>query len=287
MACLAYALRARGVQAGDRVLILGPNVPFVSDALQAIPALQAVIVAVNTRLQAEDVLYQLKDSGAVLVLVDAELEHLVKNATVPVVVCKDTGLADDPYEKFLAEGAAFDRQNGGLEWAGLEFQKDEQATFAISYTSGTTSRPKGESAFPKLLCVEERPARRHSLWGRRASALVPHRMLTSPSILAGVETTYRGTYLAALANATESGLAADSVYLWILPSELRAPRYAKGSAPTDSRPLVVFHCLGWCYPFANTFAMSTQVCMRSVDYGQIWTNLLEQRVSHYCGAPTV
>lgn len=54
----------------------------------------------------------------------------------------------------------------------------------------------------------------------------------------GVETTYRGTYLAAVANAVESGLGRDSVYLWILP---------------------MFHCLGWCFPYACTMIMCTQV----------------------------
>lgn len=111
---------------------------------QAIPALQAIIVAINTRLQPDDVAYLLENSGAVLVLVDAEFERLVKGAKVPVVRCDDSGRPDDPYEKLLQEGAAFDRKNGGLGWSGLEFQKDELATFAISYTSGTTSKPKGQ-----------------------------------------------------------------------------------------------------------------------------------------------
>lgn len=129
-------------------MVLGPNVPFVSDALQAIPALQAIIVAVNTRLQPADVAYLIEDSTPALILVDAQFKDLVQGSVVPVVRCDDSGRADDPYEQLLRQGAAYDREHGSLGWSGLEFQKDELATFAISYTSGTTSKPKGA---PRLL----------------------------------------------------------------------------------------------------------------------------------------
>jgi long-subunit acyl-CoA synthetase (AMP-forming) len=124
-------------------MVIGPNVPFVSDALQAIPAVQAVVVTVNTRLLPTDVAYLIEDSRPTLILVDAQFEELVKGTAVPVVRCDDSGRADDPYERLLAEGTAYDRDHGSRGWSGLEFQKDELATFAISYTSGTTSRPKG------------------------------------------------------------------------------------------------------------------------------------------------
>ncbi|KAM0793453.1 hypothetical protein ACM66B_000896 [Microbotryomycetes sp. NB124-2] len=222
---LAYALKLQGINHGDRVLVLGPNVPFVADALQAIPAVQGVIVAVNTRLNPSDVEYIVQDSGAKLVLVDGQFESLVKNVRVPVIVCQDSGQPQDPYEQLLQRGAEHDRKLGAHGWSGLEMQRDELATFAISYTSGTTSRPKG------------------------------------------VETTYRGTYLAGVANAIESGMNSTSVYLWILP---------------------MFHCLGWCYPWSNTMSMSTQLCLRQVgDYNEVWKSFLERGVTHYCGAPTV
>lgn len=119
--------------------------------------------------------YLLENSGASLVFVDHEFANLVVGAKVPVIVSQDSGRSDCAYEQFLEMGAAYDRKTGGLGWEGLEFQPDETATFAISYTSGTTSRPKG------------------------------------------VETSFRGTYLAAIANAVESGIGSESKYLWILP----------------------------------------------------------------------
>ncbi|KAJ3719741.1 acetyl-CoA synthetase-like protein [Lentinula raphanica] len=82
----------------------------------------------------------------------------------------------------------------------------------------------------------------------------------------GVLTTLRGTYLGAVANAFEGQMNPDSTYLWILP---------------------MFHAAGWTFPWANTFAFTTQIAMRSVDYPTIWKHFSHSNVTHYCGAPTV
>lgn len=85
----------------------------------------------------------------------------------------------------------------------------------------------------------------------------------------------------------ESGLTFESVYLWILPKVLASLPILYRDA-LNQFLLHQFHCLGWCYPYANTLAMSTQVCLRSVgDYSEVWNGLLERGVTHYCGAPTV
>jgi len=57
-----------------------------------------------------------------------------------------------------------------------------------------------------------------------------------------------------------------SVYLWVLP---------------------MFHAAGWTYPWAATFAVSTQIMLRNVSYPLIWNHLCTSSVTHYCGAPTV
>lgn len=82
----------------------------------------------------------------------------------------------------------------------------------------------------------------------------------------GVETSLRGSYLAALSNVLEAQLNGDSVYLWVLP---------------------MFHCSGWTFPWAVVAAMGTQRMLRAVDYGQIWDALDQGGVTHYAGAPTV
>lgn len=79
----------------------------------------------------------------------------------------------------------------------------------------------------------------------------------------GVLTTFRGSYLAGLANVFEAEMTSRSVYLWILPA---------------------FHAVGWTYPFAITAASSGQVCLRSVaDYTPIWDSFLNHGVTVSCG----
>ena len=82
----------------------------------------------------------------------------------------------------------------------------------------------------------------------------------------GVMYTHRGAYLNALAEAHHAGLDARAVYLWTLP---------------------MFHCNGWCFPWAVTAAGGRHVCLRKVDTAVVWRLLDEEAVTHMCGAPTV
>ena len=63
----------------------------------------------------------------------------------------------------------------------------------------------------------------------------------------GVMYTHRGAYLNALGELLETRMASDSVYLWTLP---------------------MFHCNGWCYPWAVTAIGATHVCLRKFDAGR-------------------
>ncbi len=76
----AGALARAGVGAGDRVAVLAPNVPVLLAAHFAVLRLQAVLVAINTRLSADDVRYILDHSGASVVLADPELAPQVGRA---------------------------------------------------------------------------------------------------------------------------------------------------------------------------------------------------------------
>src|SRR4249920_1039405 len=57
---LARALRASGVRSGDRVVYLMPNVPEMLVAHFGVPLAGGVLVAVNTRLLADEVRYILQ-----------------------------------------------------------------------------------------------------------------------------------------------------------------------------------------------------------------------------------
>jgi acyl-CoA synthetase (AMP-forming)/AMP-acid ligase II len=82
----------------------------------------------------------------------------------------------------------------------------------------------------------------------------------------GVQYTYRGAYLNALSEVIVAGMGTESVYLWTLP---------------------MFHCNGWCFPWAVTAVGARHVPLRAVDPEAIWQLIDEQGVTHFCGAPTV
>ncbi|KAF7793234.1 hypothetical protein EIP86_004344 [Pleurotus ostreatoroseus] len=235
---LAYALVQAGIQPGDKVAVIAPNSPVIAEAHHGILAARAVICPINTRLTVPEVTYILQHSGSRLIIVDHEFQHLVKEATVPVVVSHDTGREGCPYEAFLAGGRKFSQEFG---WPGLDWEPDEYEAASLCYTSGTTGRPKGVIA---------------TLRGDERTFLLMKKFLTM----------FSGSYLAAIANAFESRMTSESVYLWVLP---------------------MFHACGWTFPWAITASFATQITLRTVDVSRIWYHIMKSGVTHYCGAPTV
>jgi fatty-acyl-CoA synthase len=131
---LASALAAAGIERGDRVAFLAPNIPAMLEAHYGVPAAGAVLVSINTRLGRAEVAQILEHSGARMVFADHELAHLVDDTGLPTVRIDDTGAPEDPYEDFLAGGSPEHFERAVL---------DEEDTISINYTSGTTGRPKG------------------------------------------------------------------------------------------------------------------------------------------------
>jgi fatty-acyl-CoA synthase len=227
---LAHALRASGVQSGDRVAYMCPNIPEMLVAHFGVPLAGAVLVPVNTRLSAEEVRHICDHSGATLLVVDTEylpalapvLDGL-RSVTLVVAVDDPLGpaapdaaaLAHVSYDEFLKRGS-----DEPLPWT----VDDEQGLVSINYTSGTTGTPKG------------------------------------------VMYAHRGAYLNALGEIIHQRLDPESVYLWTLP---------------------MFHCNGWCTPWAVTAIGATHVCLRAVRADVIWQLLDDERVTHLDGAPTV
>ena len=134
---LASRLRASGLQKGDRVAFLCPNIPPMLEAHFGIPAAGGILVAVNTRLNTQEIDYILHHSGSKFLFVDDELYPVIKPLNLEylqVVRIADTGTENDPYEQFLAAGSP----EPVTSWL-----KDEEETISINYTSGTTGNPKG------------------------------------------------------------------------------------------------------------------------------------------------
>jgi acyl-CoA synthetase (AMP-forming)/AMP-acid ligase II len=45
--------------------------------------------------------------------------------------------------------------------------------------------------------------------------------------------------------------------------------------------LPMFHCAGWTFPWSVTAVGGVHVCLRKIDYGEIWRYLIEEGVTHF------
>ena len=82
----------------------------------------------------------------------------------------------------------------------------------------------------------------------------------------GVVTHHRGAYLNAVGDILVWNMGLHPTYLWTLP---------------------MFHCNGWCFPWAVALQGGTQVCLRRVEPAAIYAAIAEHKVTHLCGAPVV
>ena len=80
MCRLAVALQREGIRSGERVAVLCPNTAEMLEAHFGVPWSGAVLVAVNTRLMADEIAYILGHSGARLLIAEPSLAHLAEEA---------------------------------------------------------------------------------------------------------------------------------------------------------------------------------------------------------------
>ena len=148
---LAAALRSLGVGRGSTVSAMLPNTPEMVEVHYAVPALNAVLNPLNTRLDAALIAWQLNHCECIVLITDREFSPVMAKAldilksqfgrsVVVVDVCDSeyTGpgeqLGQFEYEAWLASHQPLTT---------LEGPQNEWDAIAVSYTSGTTGDPKG------------------------------------------------------------------------------------------------------------------------------------------------
>lgn len=181
---LASAIEKRGITRGETLAVMLANTPPMLEAHHGVPMAGAVLLSINTRLDADIIAFQLEHAEAKMVIVDREFsgvmaEALAKANLTPIVIdYDDPDFAEDApakkgdaigtieYEALVAEGDPdYDWQMPGDEWDAI----------SLNYTSGTTGNPKG---------------------------VVYH---------------HRGAALMGYSNVIASGMGRHPVYLWTLP----------------------------------------------------------------------
>jgi len=176
---LARALIAAGIERGDTVSIIAPNVPEMLEAHFGVPLSGAVLNCINIRLDAPAIAFILQHSETRLLFVDTQFAATARDAIartgmqIRVVDIEDPAsgsterIGTGDYEAFLASAS---------EETALRYPEDEWDAIALNYTSGTTGNPKG---------------------------VVYH---------------HRGAYLNALGQSINAEMpGSDPVYLWTLP----------------------------------------------------------------------
>jgi long-chain acyl-CoA synthetase len=125
-------LASAGVEPGDRVGVMLPNVPAFPVAFYGALAADAVVVPMNPLLKSREVAYYLGDSGATALL--AWHDFAAEAAK---------GAAEAGTRLIAVEDPAMSGLLAGLAPATGAPGRSDEDTAVILYTSGTTGRPKG------------------------------------------------------------------------------------------------------------------------------------------------
>lgn len=233
---VANLLVEHGVNAGDRIALSCPNVPWYPVAYYGILKAGAVVVPLNVLLREREIAYHLHDSGARILLCFVDSDQLEAGDTYRAAFAQ----SDDCEAMFMMTGRAM----GSIDAEHLEGEVTLDAaitgqssvfdtvpteatdTAVVLYTSGTTGHPKGAE-------------------------------LTHANLVLNALTAFRAL----------DGREAQDVHLVALP---------------------LFHAFGQTLQMHTAFAgANTLVLMERFRPDLAVQLLLQERVTHFSGVPTI
>src|SRR5215211_4130338 len=129
---VAALLKSKGFEAGDRVGIMLPNVPYFAVAYYGVLRAGGVVVPMNVLLKGREVSFYLEDPGAKLVFAWHDFADAA-NTGAEQAGAEVISVAPGEFEKLLADH----EPDADL------VDRDDDDTAVILYTSGTTGKPKG------------------------------------------------------------------------------------------------------------------------------------------------
>ena len=129
---LAAVLADRGLEPGDRVGIMLPNVPYFGVCYYGVLRAGGVVVPMNVLLKRREVAFYLGDSGAKLMFA---WEGFADDAKA--------GAEEAGAECIVVKPGEFEELLAGVEPRRDVVDRDPDDTAVILYTSGTTGTPKG------------------------------------------------------------------------------------------------------------------------------------------------
>jgi long-chain acyl-CoA synthetase len=129
---IAALLKSKGVEPGDRVGLMLPNVPYFPAIYYGILRAGATVVPMNVLLKGREVSYYLKDPGAKLVFAWHDFAEFAEE-----------GAAEAGAECILVKPGEFEQLVLAHEPDPELVARSGDDTAVILYTSGTTGQPKG------------------------------------------------------------------------------------------------------------------------------------------------
>ena len=198
-------------------------------------------------------------AGGILVALNSrlarpEIEHVLAHseATLLFVDAELVATAGDsrPTSKFLTGTIEIPDAEFGLAESGLDFGQQTLESFLAEADEAAVT--------------DARPLR-WDIDDERSPLTINYTSGTTGKPK-GVVYSHRGAYLNSFGEVFHNSFTSSSVYLWTLP---------------------MFHCNGWCTPWAVTAAGATHVCLRAVRPDAVWTAIDTLGITNLCGAPTV